>query len=66
MRVEFITKPEGAQENLQYQDIRTPYKEFSQPPTQTISNMTPRTSVTNFDDKEIAWRLPACPQEGRA
>jgi spore coat protein CotF len=54
IKVEFISKPEGAQENLQYEDIRTSYKEFSQPPTRTISNMTPRTSVTDFNDKEIA------------
>lgn len=32
----------------------TSYKEFSQPPTQVISNMTPRTSVTDFNDREIA------------
>ncbi|VBB05777.1 Hypothetical protein LUCI_0988 [Lucifera butyrica] len=54
MKVEFLTKSEGAQTKLPLPDLNVALRSYSESPTASYSPLTPRTDVQDFNDQEIA------------
>lgn len=53
MKVSYLSKAEGAQTKLQVPDLIPVLQSFTQSPTPAVA-VTPRTSVDQFNDREIA------------
>jgi spore coat protein CotF len=54
LKVEFLTKMEGAQTKLPLPDLNVALRSYTEAPTANYSPLTPRVSVQDFSDQEIA------------
>jgi spore coat protein CotF len=53
-KVQYLGRPEGPMGTLTTPDIKNNLGSYLQPPTSNFPPVTPRTSVQDFDDREIA------------